>query len=366
MLARITTTIVAVSVAATAAYAAPLAKSLFGAKREAAALEPQVFGSYSKGCVAGAARLPDDGPTWQAMRPSRNRHWAHPEMVDLVKQLSVDAQKVGWPGLLVGDLTQPRGGPMLTGHASHQAGLDADVWLTPMPDRRLTRQERETISATSVLARRADGKLNNQKVGPRFTKAHMGLIRTAARYPNVERLFVHPAIKKAMCDAYPNRPPWLAKVRAQWSHHYHFHIRIGCPAGSPGCRPQRPVPNMGCGKNLDWWLNVAYGPKPKPKPRAKHAKRVKPKPRARDVMTMASLPAACVVVLNAPGHDGLSGNRFESVSDVILSKATVPTARPGSSAMESPITPPGVASAYSEPTQPGGKLESGFKPAPLR
>ena len=350
-----------------AAQAAPLAKNLFGSKKEAAALTPQVFGSYTRGCVAGAARLPDDGPTWQAMRPSRNRHWAHPDTVELVKRLSRDARAVGWPGLLVGDLTQPRGGPMLTGHASHQAGLDADVWLTPMPDRRLTTKERETLSATSVLARKADGKLDNQKVGPRFTKAHMGLIRTAAQYRDVERLFVHPAIKKAMCEAYPDRPAWLRKVRAQWSHHYHFHIRLGCPAGSPGCKKQRPVANMGCGKSLDWWLNVAYGPKPAPKPGRKAYKAPKPKPRARDVMTMASLPQACAVVLDATAYDGL-GRRdgFERAADMV--PTTVPTPRPGDTTAQPPVPAPDVTAAYPRNGGEGAdrKLDSGFKPTPLR
>ena len=40
---------------------------------------------------------------------------------------------------------------MLTGHASHQVGLDADIWLTPMPDRRLSEREREDISATPMV-----------------------------------------------------------------------------------------------------------------------------------------------------------------------------------------------------------------------
>ena len=79
-----------------------------------------------------------DGPTWQAMRLSRNRRWGHPTMIKLIEKLSRDAVADGWPGLLIGDISQPRGGPMLTGHASHQIGLDADIWLTPMPDRRLT------------------------------------------------------------------------------------------------------------------------------------------------------------------------------------------------------------------------------------
>ena len=93
--------------------------------------------------------LPINGDTWQVMRLSRNRNWAHPDMVALVERLADKAHKdAGWPGILVGDMSQPRGGPMLTGHASHQVGLDADVWLTPMPDRRLSREEREDMSAS--------------------------------------------------------------------------------------------------------------------------------------------------------------------------------------------------------------------------
>ena len=61
---------------------------------------------------------------------------------------SVKLRREGvWPGFLVGDISQPRGGPMFTGHASHQIGLDADVWLTPMPDRTLSRAERESMPA---------------------------------------------------------------------------------------------------------------------------------------------------------------------------------------------------------------------------
>jgi len=35
---------------------------------------------------------------------------------------------------------------MICGHTSQQIGLDADVWLTPMPERELTRREREVMS----------------------------------------------------------------------------------------------------------------------------------------------------------------------------------------------------------------------------
>ena len=333
----------AVIVAAALSFAAPAfaevpAKQLFGAKRDAAALKPAVHGTYSKGCVAGAARLPDDGPTWQAMRLSRNRHWGHPAAVELTKRLSRDGRKVGWNGLLVGDLTQPRGGPMLTGHASHQAGLDVDIWLTPMPNRRLSAKERETLSATSML-KRIDGKLSNLQIDKsKFTDAHAGIIRTAAQYAEIERIFVHPTIKREMCERYPNRPAWLSKIRAQWKHHYHMHLRLGCPADSPGCKPQRAVPNDGCGKTLDWWFNVAYGPKPRtpPKQLAKAKMKAAKTTQKRRYRTLSQLPAACRAVLDAPGFDGLSyrgrtGTPQPQASPSLSKIGYVPKARPARS-----------------------------------
>src|SRR5258708_436684 len=129
------------------------AKQLFGRRATPAAqMESHVIGFYSKGCLAGAEALPINGPTWQVMRLSRNRNWGHPELIRFLKRLSAKGAKLGWPGLLVGVMSQPRGGPMITGHASHQVGLDADIWLTPMPKRELTRAERRDISPTIPLA----------------------------------------------------------------------------------------------------------------------------------------------------------------------------------------------------------------------
>src|SRR5882724_12534816 len=128
------------------------AKELFGRKVLPAAMPTRVVGFYAKGCIAGAEALPINGDTWQVMRLSRHRNWAHPDMVALLERLSVKAHKdAGWPGLLVEDMSQPRGGPMLTGHASHQIGLDADIWLTSMPNRNLSRLEREEMSAVNMV-----------------------------------------------------------------------------------------------------------------------------------------------------------------------------------------------------------------------
>lgn len=259
------------------------AKELFGGKQEPAPLSARAIGTYARGCLAGASPLAINGPSWQVMRLSRNRNWGHPDLVSLIERLATDARADGWNGLLVGDLAQPRGGPMLTGHASHQIGLDADIWLTPMPNRTLSGREREEMSAVSVLRQ---GSLH---VDPAiWTPQHAALIRRAAKYETVSRIFVHPGIKKALCEFAGADRHWLRKVRPWWGHHYHFHIRMACPGGSAGCTDQAaPPPGDGCGQELDWWLSDEPW-KPSDAPAT-------PKPPLR----LADLPGECRLVLEA-------------------------------------------------------------------
>jgi penicillin-insensitive murein endopeptidase len=263
------------------------AKQLFGRKSGPAPMAARAIGFYARGCLAGATALPVNGSAWQVMRLSRNRNWGHPALIKLLEDLSAKVQKTaGWPGLLIGDLAQPRGGPMITGHASHQVGLDADIWLMPMPQRELSRLEREELSATNVVA------ADRRDVDPEiWTPSHLAVIRTAALEPRVERIFVNAAIKKALCRGAGSDRAWLHKVRPMWGHNYHFHVRITCPDDSPDCKPQDPVPEGdGCGKDLDWWFrdSVLF-----PKPPA-----VPPTPSLG--ITMAGLPPACRAVLAAP------------------------------------------------------------------
>ena len=273
------------------ASAASLAKDLFGSQKLPAEMKPETFGFYSKGCFAGGVGLSMDGPNWQVMRPSRNRRWGHPAMIALLQKLSKDAARDGWPGLLVGDISQPRGGPMLTGHASHQVGLDADIWLTPMPNRRLTTRERETLSATDMLVVGAkEPRPVNERV---WTDGQAAVIKRAASYPEVQRILVHPSIKKKLCETAGRDRAWLNKVRPFWGHNYHFHVRLRCQSGSPLCKPQKGTGRGdGCGEAMGWWFTRQPWLPPKPGTKAQ--------PKARDVMTMAALPKACRSVLAAP------------------------------------------------------------------
>jgi len=260
------------------------ARELFGRKTHPTAGAPHVYGFYSHGCIAGAEALPINGPTWQVMRLSRNRNWGHPKLIKFLERLSARAAKMGWPGLLVGDMAQPRGGPMITGHASHQVGLDADIWLTPMPYRTLTREEREDMSATMIVA------ADRRDVDPRvWTPAHGAVIKAAAEDPAVERIFVNAAIKKALCREAGEDRDWLEKVRPYWGHDYHFHVRLTCPIDSPTCKPQDPVPpGDGCNHELDWWF----------RDQVLHPLPTKPTPHTGPLM--AALPPVCRAVLNAP------------------------------------------------------------------
>jgi penicillin-insensitive murein DD-endopeptidase len=275
----------------------PPARELFGAVTTPAPLASRSIGSYAKGCLAGGVSLPINGPDWQVMRLSRNRNWGTPQLLDFLERFASDARALdGWPGLLVGDMSQPRGGPMLTGHTSHQVGLDADIWLTPMPDRILTPQEREDMSAVSMLK-------DPFTVDPAiFTTMQMKLIRRAASYPQVARIFVHPAIKKALCEHAKDiskDTAWLGKVRPWWNHHYHFHVRLKCPPGMDGCEDQKDVSgDDGCGQELANWYAMLK------KAAIESAKPIPPgtKPwTGKPPLTMAQLPKECGTVLTAGG-----------------------------------------------------------------
>jgi penicillin-insensitive murein endopeptidase len=258
------------------------AKELFGRKTTPAPIGVRSIGSYARGCMAGATALPVDGEAWQVMRLSRNRNWGNPKLVAFLERLAKRVPSInGWPGLLVGDIAQPRGGPMLTGHASHQIGLDADVWLTPMPDRRLTPREREEMSAVDMV--RSDRLDIDPSV---WTPQHTALIKAVSKQPEVARIFVNAAIKRALCREAGRDRAWLTKVRPMWGHNYHFHIRLACPAGETGCSGQEPPgPGDGCGAELDhWFTEEMLHPKPGP-----------PRP----PLTVAQLPPECSRVLVA-------------------------------------------------------------------
>ena len=265
------------------------AKQLFSHVELPSLGKAMAIGYYPRGCLQGGVELPINGPNWQVMRVERNRNWGHPELVKFLERFAPLASKAtGWHGILVGDMAQPRGGPLPFGHMSHQIGLDVDIWFMPMPDHRLTTQERNTVSASNLVA--SDWK----HVNSTWSSADAAFIRTAAEQPEVERVLVNAAIKKKLCEMEGKEHwTWLDKVRPWYGHNDHIHVRLKCPPDSPNCRKQPPVPgDDGCkAKELDYWFSD----------RVLHPKITEPKkpPKA---LTLADLPAACKTVLDAPAN----------------------------------------------------------------
>lgn len=269
------------------ASAQSLAKDVFGAFRTASGGPAVSIGNYSQGCAQGLVQMPESGPSWQSMRLSRNRNWGHPEMIGFLQGLSRAAQQAGWRGLYIGDISQPRGGPMTSGHASHQLGLDADIWMLPPPTLGLSPQQREDLSSVSVVANGGTALSGN------WTGGHMSIMRAAARDPRVERIFVDPVAKVAMCQMETGNRDWLRKIRPINNHDFHFHVRMNCPAGSI-CQTPNPIPaGDGCAEAQEW-INIRIDPS--------RAKPSTPDPNYRHPRTyrMSDLPAQCSTVASAP------------------------------------------------------------------
>lgn len=286
-------------VLAAPAQAEKLANRLFGAMDAPSSQDAMPIGSYAKGCAAGLVELPETGPTWQAMRLSRNRNYGHPMMIQFLVDLSQTARDIGYgQGLYIGDISQPRGGPMTSGHASHQIGLDADIWMLPPRSLSLSEGEREEIS--SIPVRSAD----QRSVTENWTRVHHRLLKEAALDPRVDRIFVAAAVKIEMCKTAKRADKkWLQKVRPVAGHDTHFHVRLKCPKGARLCETQTPTVaelsknGDGCDDTLMWWVTDYLNP-PKSdgkKPRDEDAPRKKG-PRE---FTMADLPKQCGNVLAA-------------------------------------------------------------------
>jgi penicillin-insensitive murein endopeptidase len=239
----------------------------------------RIIGTEASGCIAGATELPQHGPGFEQIRASRSSFWGAPSTIAGIETLAARARAAGLPDIYVGDISGPRGGPLRGGHASHQLGIDVDVWLDVDPKPALTPEQRDAIEVASVVAP------GGRSVDPaRWSPALVTLMHLAATLPGVDRIFVNPAIKKQLCEQVTGDRSWLRLMRPWWGHASHMHIRFRCPAGQPECHQGPPPPQGdGCDATLDWWFAELAKPSAPAKP--SH-----PKP----------LPAACRAIMQAP------------------------------------------------------------------
>jgi penicillin-insensitive murein DD-endopeptidase len=232
------------------------------------------------GCIAGAVRLPPEGPGFETIHLDRSSFWGAPQTIAGIETLAAQASAAGLPTLYVEDISKPRGGPMPGGHVAHQIGLDADIGLDMQLHPPLTAATRESVELPSLV------RPDERGIEPsRWSPAVIQLLHFAATLPGVDRVLVNPAIKRQLCDDVTGDRSWLRLIRPWWGHMAHMHVSFHCPAGQTDCTPLPPPPaGDGCDATLQWWFDQLGAP---PKPSAPH----KPPP----------LPAACHAILGDAG-----------------------------------------------------------------
>lgn len=205
--------------------------------------KPQAIGEYALGCLAGAQTFHGNEKGLFLSQLKRGRYWGHPDMISLLTRAGEEFSKRN-KTLIIGDLSQSRGGPTLTGHNSHQNGLDVDIWF----------QMFDSKENPSLLFRETE----DMKPVEELNTDQVKLVQYFAQDPSVERLFINATFKKKLClmsGAQKLSPEEQRKVRAWWGHDDHIHVRIKCPLDSPLCVSQAPVPpGDGCGEELNWWF----------------------------------------------------------------------------------------------------------------
>jgi penicillin-insensitive murein DD-endopeptidase len=237
-----------------------------------------VVGETSNGCIAGAQTLPEEGAGYVNIRRYRNRYFGHPDLLRLVARLGQSMTHRGGQLVMVGDLSQPRGGLMSSSHRSHQNGLDVDIWF---------KLASSPAAADQYSADKADPPsmvtTDGEDLSRLWGADQRALLKAAADDAAVDRIFVNPAIKRGLCRQEQDRT-WLRKLRPWFGHDAHFHVRLECPQGSTQCEQQAAIPpGDGCGKDLDWWFSEEA---------RKPAKRSGPRPEP-------VMPAACRALLSA-------------------------------------------------------------------
>ncbi len=238
-----------------------------------------IIGSEASGCIAGAVQLPQAGPGFQAIHGSHSAFWGAPSTIARIETLGEQARAAGLGDLYIGDISRSRGEPFASGHLSHQLGLDVDVGLDVAPKSALTPAERETVELVNFV------RTDQRGIDPaRWTPAEITLLHLAASLPEVDRIFVNPAIKRQLCEEVRGDRAWLRLIRPWYGHAEHMHIRFRCPADQHDCVQGAPPPaGDSCDATLQWWFDQLNAP-PKPSPP------YHPPP----------LPAACKAIMTAP------------------------------------------------------------------
>jgi penicillin-insensitive murein endopeptidase len=216
----------------------------------------QSFGSVDNGELVNGINLltytkTHDGLGFYLLHPNtRKTYFGNNELVLMIRllgrhtQVYVPSHRLG-----IGDMSAEKGGQLVR-HSSHQMGADVDITYFISNDTR-----------PKAFEKLVDPK---GKVNPNLMiKDQWRLFKYAVSSQWVDRIFVHPSIKKALCqlaekegdnnsdkDMFgPNET--LRRLRPESNHGDHFHLRVKmrCIKGDRRCQPMGAPPSgTGCDK----------------------------------------------------------------------------------------------------------------------
>ncbi len=215
-----------------AAVPAETEELLVEAQRDPRALGPLSIGTPDSGLLLNPVPFPE-GSFWRLREPRES--WGTDETIGYVITAieSVEARYPGSPRLVIGDLSNPKGG-RLNRHKSHQVGRDADVGFY------YARGEVDTF----VAARRKDLDLRRD----------WALVRAFLTETDVDRIFVDRSIMsvlyaealeegedRAWLDDVFGRAGDKGVVQHVRRHKDHFHVRFYNPRAQERGRVAYPV-----------------------------------------------------------------------------------------------------------------------------
>jgi penicillin-insensitive murein endopeptidase len=220
----------------------------------------QSLGFYSKGELLNPNLIDNFGFGFIKLFPSRDRGYGSFELITVLRYVSQKiAQKFpNGERLQIGDMSAIHGG-FISGHASHQNGLDVDLVYF-----RNNHKEQDVSIETGFI----ENFVYQNKISKNFDiKRNWELIVALYETRLVQRAFVDPVIKKTLCNYVKNKKIFdkettkeaLRILRPYPNHADHIHVRLYCPKYSTQCIPQEDPPaGDGCNEINNFKFNQEF------------------------------------------------------------------------------------------------------------
>jgi penicillin-insensitive murein endopeptidase len=201
---------------------------------------------YSGGSLMNPSVMPDAGFGFVKLYLPRHRAFSSYDMTELLKDAAGRLQQLhpSRDRLMIGDMSGEHGG-FISGHASHQNGLDTDVAYLRADQTEQDPNYTKGFEQSFVKK----GRLTANFDLPR----NWDILKILVSSGRVQRIFVNSVVKKAFCayakaiNELESQKETLKRLRVIAGHTDHFHVRITCPRNSPACRPQEDMPDdTGC------------------------------------------------------------------------------------------------------------------------